>query len=649
MSGVLLLALCVFMVSVSWQDTGTDSEPVPVWDELPTAKNRLVKTDSSPGTPALSVAEGLSVERLPAIQLGRALGLASGRAGEVWILADTPEPFLPGGPVAGMKPQLIRFGKETGDWRETGRFPVPGGSRRLAAAGRDILLGAPGMVWRLSADKPDLAVPLLIQFRGVGEIPIPGIDEQGVAHVVVPSGVWSWKNSGAVGAQALDPSAIVPDSAWGMLRLPLWTGGRMEVHATGLTPETLWTTPTQEGEWILGSPGGRGNFLQVVRAGNELGFRQRPEVGSSMRRMPPGIGAVQPLVAFRGTKIKAGAWVTSSLGPDWRGTCWVAEPGRVTALSAPLQGSATRQAREKKPVFSTEGGDFLPVAMAEDAGGEGVWILTTGRDVVATGQLPLEPFPETRLLLVKNPVWQAERDATQGPLAPDADWRDQLGHVPDGPGRWAKARELAGEGGPRDEQLAALALDTSVSLSTRRAAWAGLAFAGKSGKWLGRMLGTDHSQLRASAARWCQSLARLAADSSESLLAAVQDADGAVSREAACAAALHRVPGVAESLAAALFQRDETDAQVQSANLHALGLLGREGAERMLSAAQTGVRAEAVRALRARVGFPWPADQGGAPELWLSIRIWGRITRPCTWTGCRQRPNRPTRPSAWKG
>lgn len=617
MSGVLLIALGACLPAFFFQAPGTDSDPVPNWDDLPVAKNRLLKTRLGEGAPAMALAEGLAVESPPLVDAGRVLGLASGRAGEVWILADTPQPSLPGSQAGGKDPKLIRFGKQAGIWRETGRFPVPDGSRRLAAAGREILLGAPGMVLRLSADKPDQPRPWLIQFRGVGEIPLPGIDEQGVAHVVVPSGTWIWKNAGAGGAEAMDPSVFIPDNAWGMVRLPLWSNGRIEVHATGLTPDTLWTTQTLEGEWIVSSPGGRGGFLQVVRAGNELGFRHRGWDGNSVRRLPSGVGAMHPLVVSKNQTFSGGTWVTASLGPDWRGTCWVGEAGRVTALSVPTQGGATRQAREKKTVFSIEGSGFFPVAMTEDAGGEGVWILGTNRDAEAAGQLPLERIQGTRLFLVKHPEWLAARDVISGPLAPDADIRDQLGLVPDGPGRWDRARELAGEGGTREERLAELALDTSVSLSTRRASWAGLAFAGKAGKWVGRMLGTDQTLLRASAARWCQSLTRLPTESSEPLLAAVQDADGAVSREAACAAALHRVPGVAESLAAALFQRDETDAQVQSANLHGLGLLGREGAERMLSAAQTGVRAEAVRALGARVGFPWPADQGGSQELWL--------------------------------
>lgn len=617
MSGVLLVALGLCLPTIFSQSPGTDSDPVPAWDDLPVGKNRLVKTQLGAGAPGLALAEGLAVEAPPLVDAGRVLGLASGRAGEVWILADTPQPSLPGGQAGGKNPQLIRFGRQGGGWRETGRFPVPEGSRRLAAAGREILLGAPGMVWRLSADKPQQPTPWLVQFRGVGEIPFPGIDEQGVAHVVVPNGMWVWKNPGADGSPAMDPSALIPDNAWGMLRVPLWSGGRMEVHATGLTPNPLWTTHTMEGEWIVGSPGGRGSLLQVVRAGNELGFRHRTGDGNSARRLPSGMGTMQPLVVSGGQIFSAGAWVTASLGPDWRGTCWVGEPGRVTALFAPTQGGATRQAREKKTVFFTEAGDFFPVAMTEDAGGEGVWIVATSRDFGTTGHLPLEVIQGTRLFLVKHPDWLAARDVTPGPLAPNADMRDQFGHVPDGPGRWAKAREWAGEGGPWEERLADLALDTSVSLSTRRAAWAGLAFAGKAGKWVGRMLGTDQTPLRSSAARWCQSLGRLPPESAEPLLAAVQDADGVVSREAACASALHRIPGVAESLAAALFQRDEADAQVQSANLHALGLLGREGAERMLSAAQTGVRAEAVRALAARVGFPWPAGQGGSQELWL--------------------------------
>ncbi len=617
MSGVLFLALCAFLTPVSWQDPGGASDSVPTWDDLPTAKNRLVKFESGEGSAPFSVAEGLAVVALPAINAGLPLGLASGRSGEVWMLAETPQPSLPGGPAKGLNPQLIRFGWEMGGWRETGRFPVPGGSRRLAAAGREILLGAPGMVWRLSADQPDKPIPWLVQFRGGGEIPLPGIDEQGVAHVVVPHGIWSWKSAGGKDAREVDPTVFVPESAWGMVRLPLWTGGRMEVHATGLKPGSLWTTPTQDGEWFVASPGGRGSFLQVVRAGNELGFRQGHAEGISLGRMPPGMGAVQPLVVFREQKITAGAWVTSSLGPDWGGTCWVGEPGRVIALAASPQGGATRLAKDKRTVLAATGSDLFPVAMVEDAGGEGVWVLTTGRDVGTTGQLPFEAVPNTRLFLVRNPDWLSRRDVTHGPLSPDSDIRDQLMQFPEGPGRLSKARELAEAPGTKVEQLAALALDNSVSLSTRREAWAGLTGAGKADQWVGRMLGTDQPLLRASAARCCQSLARLPADAAEPMLAGVQDADGAVSRETACAAALHRVPGVAESLAAALFQRDEADPQVQSANLHALGLLGREGVERMLSAAQTGVRAEAVRALRARVGFPWPSDQGGAPELWL--------------------------------
>lgn len=617
MSGVLLLALCTFLTPVFRQEPGGDSDPVPAWDNLPTVKNRMVQAGTGEGAATLSVAEGLAVVGLPAIHAGRPLGLASGRAGEVWVLAETPQPSLPGRPAMGSNPHLIRFGRETGGWCETGRFPVPEGSRRLAAAGREILLGAPGMVWRLSADQPDKPVALLVQFRGTGDTPLPGIDEQGVAHVIVPHGVWTWRSFGGEVPGGVDPTVSIPDSAWGMVRLPLWNGGRMEVHATGLPLGTLWTMPTQDGEWFVASPGSGGNFLHAIRAGNELGYRQSPREGIPPHRMPPGMGAVAPLVFFKDQKLEAGAWVSSSLGPDWRGTCWVGEPGRVTALATSPQGSATRLAKEKKTVLAAKGIDLFPVGMVEDAGGEGVWVLTTGRDVGQTGQLPFEAVANTHLLLVQNPDWLTQREVIRGPLAPDCDIRDELGQVPEGPGRFAKARELAGMAGPAAEQLAGLALDTSVSLSTRRAAWAGLAWAGKGNKWVGEMLVTDQTQLRAAAARWCQSLARLPADSAESLLTGIQDADGAVCREAACAAALHRVPGVAESLAAALFQRDEADPQVQSANLHALGLLGREGAERMLSAAQAGVRAEAVRALRARVGFPWPADQGGAPEVWL--------------------------------
>ena len=95
MSGVLLIALGACLPAFFFQAPGTDSDPVPNWDDLPVAKNRLVKTRLGEGAPAMALAEGLAVESPPLVDAGRVLGLASGRAGEVWILADTPQPSLP--------------------------------------------------------------------------------------------------------------------------------------------------------------------------------------------------------------------------------------------------------------------------------------------------------------------------------------------------------------------------------------------------------------------------------------------------------------------------------------------------------------------------------------------------------------------------
>lgn len=558
--------------------------------------------------PGAKAATGIVVGASLALPSGRPLAVASGRSGEVWVLLDQPVPGLPGIDRKGLSPFLVLIRLTENGWRQTGLFAAPQGARTLAALGHDLLVGASGSLWRLSAQEPEKKPNLIVE--GDKEVvPVPALDEQGNAFAMVAPGVWQCDG----GKNRL----VVPGKTWGIIGLGNGPNTRRELYAWGMAAPGKWLSPAGDGEIFAVDHWNGKALVRIVRGGNDLGFRGSDDPGASGRMVSAGLGAILPLAGISGLEATCGLALGNSLGKDWRGVLLVGATGRLTGLVAPRQGGVTRQINGKRELLVAPGNELRPVGLAEDAGGAGVWMLEPSRDFVAEGVLPLEPPGQGKLLLLQNPEWLASREALAGPLQNNLSARDALMQVPQGAGRVAKARELANLGGEWSAKLAELALDTSVQGELRLAAWNGLASSPLAEKKLANLLVTDNSQLRAAAARYCSSLSKLPVDLAEALLGCLQDGDGLVSSEAALATGAHQVPGAAELLAAGLFQRDETDPQVQSCFLYGLGLLGAPGAERMLAAAQTGVRAEAVRALRARIGFPWEADKAGRCELWL--------------------------------
>lgn len=563
-------------------------------------------------------AAGLRARALLTLPPGRALAMAGGQPGELWVLLDDPRPALPGNRPEGDSPRLVRVLRNGLSWRVADIWPVPAGCATLAARDQAILLGAPGKIWEYDGASPAIPPRLLLRSEEDTTVAaaIPVLNQAGQALAVLSPGLWAGNKNGS-------KKVLVPGGAWGVVRLTGDGTPHPVIHATGLGRPSGWAVCNEDGEILTADLGvdlatGGAGRLHWIWPGNDLGFRKT--TGRAGRLLTDGLGAMtSPLVT---------PWVAScgmalggSLGPDWDGVALLAnsDQRKISAHSFPRKG-ATRQAAEVKVMLQGPATGFYPVAMAEDPAGLGVWVLDGISDESKGGRLPLELHPSAQLWLVDHPEWLKANPEQVGPVPEKPTARQMLECHRPGLAMWAAARRLARQSdreNPWVERLADLALDNTLDSSLRLAACCGVEASGNAGAWAARFLGSDLGPLRLAGTRMLVNSAQPDPKAIEPLVACLEDPDQPTRRAAGLAAGMVAAPGAAEALAVALFQQEETDPQVLDGFLRGLCLLGAQGAERVISAAQTGVRAEALRALRARVSLPWRPGQCGDGPVWL--------------------------------